>query len=68
MTVNSRIIQTFLQWAPDATDVPLGNGLRVQILPTMDDLPKARKNQFAAFLAAEAILVVWDDGMYDLIH
>lgn len=61
MTVNSRIIRTFLQWAPDATDVPLKNGLRVQILPTVEDLPKARKNQFAAFLAAEALLVVWDD-------
>ena len=61
MTVNSRVIQTFLQWAPDATDVPLMNGLRVQILPTVEDLPKARKNQFAAFLAAESLLVVWDD-------
>jgi hypothetical protein len=61
MTVNSRIIQTFLQWAPDATDVPLMNGLRIQILPALDDLPKARKNQMAAFVAAEALLIVWDD-------
>ncbi|ORY18874.1 glycosyl transferase family group 2-domain-containing protein [Clohesyomyces aquaticus] len=61
MTINSRIIRTFLHWAPDATDVPMTNGLRVQILPTIDDLPRARKNQFAAFLAAEAILIVWDD-------
>ena len=67
MTVNSRIIQTFLQWAPDATDVPLANGLRFQILPTVNDLPKARKNQFAAFLAAEALLVVWDDEPLNLI-
>jgi hypothetical protein len=68
MTVNSRIIQTFLQWAPNATDVPLMNGLRVQILPTIDDLPKARKNQFAAFIAAEALLVVWDDEPTHIIE
>lgn len=61
MTVNSRIIQTFLNWAPDATDVPLKGGLRIQILPTIDDLPKARKNQFAAFVASESLLIVWDD-------
>jgi hypothetical protein len=61
MTVNSRVIKTFLAWAPDATDVPLTKGLRVQILPTIYDLPRARKYQFAAFIAADALLVVWDD-------
>jgi hypothetical protein len=59
--VNSRVIQTFIEWSPGATDVPLGNGLRIQVLPSVDDLPKARKNQCAAFLAAESLLVVWDD-------
>jgi len=61
LTVNSRVIQTFIEWSPGATDVPLGNGLRVQVLPCVDDLPKARKNQCAAFLAAESLLIVWDD-------
>jgi hypothetical protein len=61
LTVNSRVIKTFIEWSPDATDVPLGNGLRIQVLPCVDDLPKARKNQCAAFLAAESLLVVWDD-------
>jgi hypothetical protein len=61
LTVNSRVIQTFIEWSPEATDVPLGNGLRIQVLPCVDDLPKARKNQCAAFLAAESLLVVWDD-------
>lgn len=68
MTVNSRIIQTFLQWAPDATDVPLMNGLKIQILPSIDDLPRARKNQMAAFLAAEALLLIWDDDAMNLIN
>ena len=67
MTVNSRIIKTFLQWSPDAVDVPLTNGLRVQILPTVEDLPKARKHQFAAFIASEQLLVVWDDEAMNLI-
>ena len=68
MTVNSRVIKTFLQWSPDAVDVPLMNGLRIQILPTIDDLPRARKHQFAAFIASEALLVVWDDEALHLVQ
>ena len=68
MTVNSRVIKTFLQWSPDAVDVPLTNGLRVQILPTIDDLPRARKHQFAAFIASEGLLVVWDDDALHLVQ
>lgn len=68
MTVNSRVIKTFLSWSPDAVDVPLTNGLRVQILPTMDDLSRARKHQFAAFIASEALLVVWDDDANHLME
>ncbi|CEJ86296.1 Putative Glycosyltransferase family 2 protein [[Torrubiella] hemipterigena] len=67
MTVNSRVIKTFLQWSPDAVDVPLMNGLRVQILPTIEDLPRARKYQFAAFVASEGLLVVWDDDPLNLV-
>lgn len=62
MTVNSRVIKTFLSWAPNAVDVPLKNGLRVQVMPTMEDLVRARKLQFAAFIAHDGLLVVWDDG------
>ncbi|KAF2149500.1 hypothetical protein K461DRAFT_231277 [Myriangium duriaei CBS 260.36] len=67
MTVNSRVIKTFLAWSPDAVDVPLTNGLRVQVLPSIDDLPMAKKHQFAAFIAEEALLVVWDDDVHNLI-
>lgn len=38
------------------------NGLQVQILPTIYDLPRARKHQYAAFIASDALLVVWDDN------
>lgn len=68
MTVNSRVIKTFLQWSPDAVDVPLLNGLRIQILPTIEDLPRARKHQFAAFIASDALLVVWDDEALHLVQ
>lgn len=67
MTVNSRVIKTFLHWSPDAVDVPLKNGLRVQILPCLADLPRARKHQMAAFLAAEGLLIVWDDVANNLM-
>lgn len=67
MTVNSRIIKSFLAWAPGAVDVPLKNGLRVQILPSVHDLARARKQQCAAFIAAEGLLVVWDDDAMHLI-
>lgn len=67
MTVNSRVIKTFLAWSPDAVDVPLTNGLRVQVLPSIDVLPEAKKHQFAAFIAEEALLVVWDDDVHNLI-
>jgi hypothetical protein len=68
MTVNSRVIRTFLQWSPDAVDVPLMNGLRVQILPTIEDLARARKHQFAAFVASEGLLIVWDDDALHLVQ
>lgn len=67
MTVNSRVIKTFLQWQPDAVDVPLMNGLRVQILPAIEDLARARKHQFAAFVASEGLLIVWDDDALHLV-
>lgn len=43
------------------------NGLRIQILPTISDLPGARKYQFAAFIAKEGILVVWDDDPLNVV-
>ena len=68
MTVNSRVIKTFLDWSPEAVDVPLMNGLRVQILPNIRDLAKARKHQFAALIANEALLVVWDDEASNIMR
>lgn len=66
--MNSRVIKTFLAWAPEATDVPLMNGLRVQILSSMDHLSQARKYQFAAFVTSESLLIVWDDDPSNVIQ
>lgn len=68
MTVHFRAIKTLLAWSPDATDVPLVNGIRVQILPTVYHLPHTRKHQFAALLASDALLLVWDDDPSTLVE
>ncbi|KAF2225809.1 glycosyl transferase family group 2-domain-containing protein [Elsinoe ampelina] len=68
MTVNSRVVKTFLMWNPESPDIPLSNGLRVQILPSMDYLPRARKHQYAAVVAAEGLLVVWDDDANHIVE
>ncbi|KAK3345106.1 glycosyl transferase family group 2-domain-containing protein [Neurospora tetraspora] len=61
MTVNSRVIKTFLQWSPEAIEVPLNDGLRIQILPTVDDLLRARKHQ-AKHIESALMQLVWKDG------
>ena len=68
MTVNSRIINTFLSWTPEAVDVPLAGGMRIQILPSVVDLARARRHQCAAFIADEGILVVWDDDVNHIVQ
>lgn len=68
MTVSSGVIEPFLDWSADAIDVPLLNGLRIQILPTFEDLYQAKRHQYAAFIASEALLVVWDDEPTNLLQ
>jgi hypothetical protein len=68
MTVNSRVIRAFVQSSPKTREVPLKAGLRIQILPDMHHLPLARKYHFAAFVAAEELLIVWDDNASNLIN
>jgi hypothetical protein len=60
MTVNTRIIKLFLR-RDDIAYVPLEGGLRLQILPTISQLPQCQKHHFAAFIQDQAVLVVWDD-------
>jgi hypothetical protein len=60
MTVTTRIIKIFL--SHNHVDyVPLSDGLRLQVLPSIEYLPRCQKHHFAAFIADQQILVVWDD-------
>lgn len=68
MTVNSRVIKTYLEWSPNTIDVPMSDGQRIQMVPSMADLEFARKAQCAAFVADEGLLVVWDDDALHLIN
>ena len=67
MTVNSRVIRAFVASSPGSQEVPLKDGLSIQILPNMQHLSQARKYHFAAFVAGEELLVVWDDSASKLI-
>lgn len=68
MTIHSPVIRSFLEAMPESVDIPLLNGLAVQILPTVEDLARARTHQFAACIASESVLVVWDDDAINMLH
>ena len=68
MTIHSPVIRSFLEAMPESVDIPLLNGLAVQIIPTVEDLAGARTHQFAACIAAENILVVWDDDALNMLQ
>ena len=68
MTVTSGTIETFLDYYPEASSVPLDDrGLSVQVVRTLADLSRAQKMQYAAFVASEGLLVVWDDEPMHII-
>jgi hypothetical protein len=43
-------------------DVPLRDNSRIQILESLEDLPRARKHQYAAFVRSDSSLLVWADS------
>ena len=68
MTIHSPVIRSFLEAMPESVDIPLLNGLAVQIIPTIADLARARTHQFAACIASESVLVVWDDDAINMVN
>ena len=60
MTVNTSVIRTIMQ--NDVQSVPLPNGLRLQVLPTIPYLADCQRHQNAAFIHDLGILVVWADN------
>ncbi|KAI1186053.1 glycosyl transferase family group 2-domain-containing protein [Nemania serpens] len=62
MTVNTRVINIILASRRTTYEhIPLPDGLRLQVLPSMRELPRCQKHHFAAFIQDLQILVVWDD-------
>ncbi|KAK2624996.1 hypothetical protein QTJ16_005365 [Diplocarpon rosae] len=60
ITVRTRLIWTILD-LHSHDFVPLNNGLRLQIIPSMDHLHQCQKHQFATFVRREGMMVVWAD-------
>lgn len=63
MTVNTRVISVIMSSKRTTSDhIPLTDGLRLQVLPSLRDLPTCKKHHFAAFIEDTQILVVWGDS------
>jgi cellulose synthase/poly-beta-1,6-N-acetylglucosamine synthase-like glycosyltransferase len=67
MTIHSPVIKSYLDAFPHSTDMPLLNGLAVQVVKTIESLATARTHQFAAVVATEALLIVWDDDAVNML-
>ncbi len=70
MTVNTPVVRSILvslQQKSDFDYVPLPEGLRVQILDTITDLPRAQLHHFAAFIMDTQMAVIWDDEPENLM-
>lgn len=68
MTIHSPVVAAYLEGMPHSTDIPLMNGLSIQLVPTIEDLAKARVYQFAACIASKNMLVVWDDDPINMLQ
>lgn len=67
MTVNTRVIKLFLT-RHTADYVPLSDGLRLQVLPSPEYLPRCQKHHFGAFIRNQQNLIVWDDDTKNLLQ
>lgn len=70
MTVSTPVTRTILESTAyvELDHVPMPNGLQVQVMKTMSDLPRCQIHHFAAFLEDLMILVVWDDDPEHLLQ
>ncbi len=67
LTVNTPLMKMICAQERRGTIV-VGDGLRLQVLGSVQDLPRCQKHQFAAFVADTGSLVVWDDDPYHLVE
>ena len=66
MTVNTRVIHLVLQ-RHDLIHIDMQDGLRIQILPSINFLANCQRHQNAAFIKDQALLAVWADSPHDVI-
>jgi hypothetical protein len=69
MTVRTPVVRALVDslMGKGVDYVPLPEGLRVQVLRTMADLPRCQLHHFAAFIEDVKMLVVWDDDADKLL-
>ncbi|KAH7412026.1 glycosyl transferase family group 2-domain-containing protein [Phaeosphaeria sp. MPI-PUGE-AT-0046c] len=60
MTVSTRMIKLIIS-RTELSYVQIQHGQRLQVVPDFAALPYCQKNQSAAFVASQQILVVWED-------
>ncbi|WWD22045.1 hypothetical protein CI109_106533 [Kwoniella shandongensis] len=68
LKITSKVVQAIMaRCDEDAIEITLDVNTRIQILDDLSQLAGARKHQFAAFVRADACLVVWADEVETLI-
>lgn len=66
MTMRTSLVAAFIK-TTSSDSIHLGDGLKVQIVPDMASLAHCNKHHFAAFVAENSLVVVWDDVPKNLI-
>ena len=65
----SHVVEVIISSLPaDTWDFPLRDDTRVQIIHRIQDLPRARKHQYAAFVREQKCLVVWSDSASKVVE
>lgn len=67
MTISTRVITLILE-RNQAPYVEIMRGLRLQVVPNIQALIACQKHQFAAFVADQKMLVVWEDEPKHLLE
>ncbi|KAI0711643.1 glycosyl transferase family group 2-domain-containing protein [Earliella scabrosa] len=64
---SAAVHSAFAELGPEDNSLAIDENARIQVLDTMVDLPTADKEQSAAFIRDERVLVVWSDSIDAII-
>jgi len=67
MTVTTRVVRIILH-DNVMPFISINDGLHIQVLPTIEDLPRCQKHQYAAFVADRGMLIIWDDDPHNILQ